>query len=303
MSKTLAKLISALMAASLFGPVGCQGHRAGMAGGPLTFPPPNRGPSPIKVEILHRGYPFYQYRRHGNIYILGVKGIPYSIFIKNLTPRRIEVVVAVDGRSVISGKTVEDFSSRGYVLRPYGYVNIPGYRVDMDHIARFRFSSAKNSYARRWGTPLSEIGQIKIAVFYEKRDYPLEIARKPKRFPAAEKKLFRESGKSKKIYRRSSPQTLHRPKEFAPSPPYHSRPNLGTAYGEKSYAPARYTTFTRATKAPNYLITIYYNDCRGLRAVGIFPPQCRPRPYRGHFRRKQKRESEKNSPFAPPPPK
>jgi len=75
-------------------------------------------------------------------------------------------VTSVDGVNVISGATAAP-SQSGYVLDPWGSVEIAGWRKSFDDVATFFFTDLGNSYAARTGRP-DDVGVIGVAVFEEK---------------------------------------------------------------------------------------------------------------------------------------
>ncbi len=86
--------------------------------------------------------------------------------IRNCTGARVLVVTSVDGVNVISGDTAAP-SQSGYVLEPWGYVVITGWRKSMDRTAAFYFTDLGDSYAARTGRP-QNVGVVGVAVFQEK---------------------------------------------------------------------------------------------------------------------------------------
>src|SRR5690606_20233653 len=85
----------------------------------------------------------------------------------NNTAERMEAVVTVDGRDVISGQLGNFKKQRGYVLDPYASIRIDGFRQSFEQVATFRFSGLQDSYTARQGTP-QHAGVIGMAVFREK---------------------------------------------------------------------------------------------------------------------------------------
>ena len=59
----------------------------------------------------------------------------------NRTHQRIEAVVTVDGRDVISGQVGDYTKQRGYVIDAYDSVLIEGFRRSMNTVAAFRFTN------------------------------------------------------------------------------------------------------------------------------------------------------------------
>ncbi|WP_420209502.1 hypothetical protein [Candidatus Electronema sp. JC] len=93
----------------------------------------------------------------------------YGIRITNHTGRRLGLVVAVDGRNIISGNRSHLSSSeRMYVLDPYSEAVYDGWRTSRDYVSRFYFTSAGDSYAGAWDD-YSAMGVIAVAAYAERR--------------------------------------------------------------------------------------------------------------------------------------
>lgn len=99
-------------------------------------------------------------------YVTGRHGDRYVIEIRNNTGQRFEAVASVDGLDVIDGRSASP-SKRGYLIAPWGSVQIEGFRRNMDEVAEFRFGSVSNSYAARTGTDRN-VGVIGVAFFDER---------------------------------------------------------------------------------------------------------------------------------------
>src|SRR5882672_6453192 len=113
----------------------------------------------------------------GRLYVAGTPGAKYSLLLNNKTGGRVLTVVSVDGVNVITGDTAAPAQS-GYVLNPWGSVDIEGWRKNMSEVAAFVFTALPESYAARTGRP-GNVGVIGVAVFREYR------APRPTRAPAA----------------------------------------------------------------------------------------------------------------------
>jgi hypothetical protein len=110
-----------------------------------------------------------------------VKGDHYGIVIRNLQNRRVGVVVAVDGRNIISGKQSWLRSDeRMYILEPCGVGEFKGWRASLDSVNRFYFTDVPHSYAAAFHDE-SAMGVIAVAVYPEvqRRDEPMELFRAP----------------------------------------------------------------------------------------------------------------------------
>ncbi len=130
----------------------------------------------VKVEIIDefgRAFPVYStgstqddtaYRR----YLEARKGKNYTIRIRNNSNSRIGLVIAVDGRNIISGeKSQLENSERMYILGPWQSASYEGWRSSQDRVNKFYFTEAEDSYAGAWKDH-SAMGVIALAVFEEK---------------------------------------------------------------------------------------------------------------------------------------
>jgi hypothetical protein len=124
-------------------------------------------------------YPVAARSPNRKVYAEAVKGDHYSIFVRNLLNRRVGVVVAVDGRNIISGKkSWLRNDERMYVLEPYGQGEFNGWRTSLDSINRFYFTDVADSYAAAFHDE-SAMGVIAVAVYQEvqRRHTPADLSR------------------------------------------------------------------------------------------------------------------------------
>ena len=255
----------------------------------------SRGGVSISLEDSH-GRPLNTYYYRGQTYVLGEFGRRYVIRVSNRTAQRMEVVISVDGRDVISGRSGDFKSQRGYVVHPFDTLSVDGFRRSMNSIAAFRFTSRGDSYAGRMGAP-ENIGVIGVAVFPERSKSIAQ--KKPRR---KKRTVFSNlpsiSDKSSTSQESVSPQghglRSSRTRGLAPRVrPNHSRYNLGTQYGETEKSEAINVTFVRANpKRPKHILTLHYDDHPGLVSRGVLSGSNQssyPKPF------------PQNS-FAPPPP-
>ncbi len=92
----------------------------------------------------------------------------YSIRARNLTAERVGLVIAVDGRNIVSGARSElKHGEAMYVLDPYQTAEYAGWRTSTTEVRRFYFTESADSYAARIGDE-SAIGVIAAAVFKER---------------------------------------------------------------------------------------------------------------------------------------
>ncbi len=101
----------------------------------------------------------------GRTYVVGEAGQRYVLRIENRTGNRVEVVATVDGLDVIDGRP-GSFRKRGYILAPWGTLDVEGFRRSDSTVAAFRFGAVDDSYAERKGRGRN-VGVIGVAFFDE----------------------------------------------------------------------------------------------------------------------------------------
>lgn len=93
----------------------------------------------------------------------------YNIRARNLSGERVGIVIAVDGRNIVSGERSELGRSESmYVLEPYQSATYTGWRTSETEVRRFFFTDVENSYASRIGDE-SATGVIAAAVYKARR--------------------------------------------------------------------------------------------------------------------------------------
>ncbi len=129
----------------------------------------------VGVEIVAEdGSVFARYdladrSRHGELraYLEAQRGRNYGVRVRNNTGGRIGLVIAVDGRNIISGKKSDLRPSEPmYVLGAHEQTTYEGWRTSDTRVNRFFFTDVENSYAEAWGDR-SAMGVIAIAAFRE----------------------------------------------------------------------------------------------------------------------------------------
>ncbi|HPV42983.1 MAG TPA: hypothetical protein PKX40_17535 [Spirochaetota bacterium] len=159
-------------------------------------------------------------------YMEAVKGERYSIEVTNRSGQRIAVVVAVDGRNIISGaRSYLKNSERMYIIEPYSSGSFNGWRTAMDRTNRFYFTEPSDSYAERVFADASAMGTIAVAVYREKQH-----AVTPIRPPYGDDYRSGARGESKK-----SSSEMQRSES--------ADREAGTGFGETTYSPAREVAF------------------------------------------------------------
>ena len=252
-------------------------------------------------------------------FVLGAYGERYNIRVENRTGRRVEAVVTVDGRDVVSGRVGDFVGERGYIIDPYDQVVIEGFRQNYDQVAAFRFVTPGQSYSSRMGTP-QNVGVIGVAIFPERWREPIRPQRiAPPRAAARPSDSRFKSKDESRAEASSAPARDDDPiaglqgfeaesarkgrgapasEYYAPAP---STDNLGTEYGETVTNSVREVAFQRADRTrPSAVLALRYDDRQGLisRGIAIDPPY---RPY-DRYSYSSPNAFPQNRRFAPPPP-
>ena len=89
--------------------------------------PARRGEWSFDLVDEH-GRPLPTFAHRGGTYVLGTAGQRYRVRVRNDSPRRVEVVVSVDGRDVIDGGP-SSLEKHGYVVDAHGEAILDGYRL------------------------------------------------------------------------------------------------------------------------------------------------------------------------------
>jgi hypothetical protein len=233
-----------------------------------------------ELEVLVDGQPAPRFLHAGESHVLGRMGQRYTLRIWNRSGRRIEAVVAVDGRDVVDGKPGDFRSKRGYLVPAWGSVDIDGWRLSEREAAAFRFTTVSNSYAARVGSARN-VGVIGVAVFPERAYRPRPQPIYPRDPYRAEREYRSDSerGPAGAAPAAPAPQAEASGEgALADSAPAKSkasgsdrrRPGLGTEFGESVDSPIQEVFFARANPAtPAVMLGVRYNDRAGLLAMGV----------------------------------
>ncbi|MDD5308797.1 MAG: hypothetical protein PHU25_15895 [Deltaproteobacteria bacterium] len=241
----------------------------------------NRNVSPggefsFRLESDGRTLPTYDHG--GYTYVEGIRGARYAIRVFNHTGERVEAVLTVDGRDVVSGRRGNFRTQRGYIIDPYGSVLIDGFRTSLRGVAAFRFTDVPDSYAARMGDA-TDVGLVGVAVFKERTYRP----RPPIVYDRDDRRLGGDLGTGYgRAPAKSAPSGESRAAD-APGPccpEAESQGNIGTGWGEETWSPASEVPFARRGSYPDALLAVQYDDYEGLVARGVLPrPWPAPRPW------------------------
>ncbi len=229
---------------------------ASVDGQPRRPRPPVAPSASHDIDVMVGGSARARWDLGGQRWIEGRLGERYSIRIYNRSARRVEAVASVDGRDAIDGGPAS-LSKRGYVIEPWGHVDLDGFRLSMQDVAAFRFTTVPDAYASRMGASWA-VGNIAVSFFPERYVPPL-----PRATPYA-----RRDGSAAES--RSADRAAPRGAEQG----------LGTQFGERRWSPVRETSFVRHDPwNPSQRVVLRYDDRAGLCRRGI-ESMCdgRPRP-------------------------
>jgi len=275
----------------LAGPLLALGMARGAADAHTYAPPYVKG-GLAQVDVFDRadGMALPVYGKNGRHYVVGAPGHEYALRIRNTTGGRILVVSSVDGVNVVSGDTAAP-SQSGYVLSPWGSVEIAGWRKSLDRTAAFFFTEHDNSYAARTGRPRN-VGVIGVAIFQEKVK---PIAWRPLERPriAAEhaEGATRAPSSPGRADAAAAPEAMReaRPEEEAASGAMREEraadnmaaspsrdtakttSSLGTGHGRSEHSRVSVVQFERATESPAETLSVQYDRRENLVALGVLP--------------------------------
>lgn len=210
----------------------------------------------VEISVIDRDHGDWlaPVRHRGQDWIAGTPGHRYSVHLSNTSGERVLVVLSVDGVNAVTGQTAHP-SQAGYVLGPWQSTEVNGWRKSLDDVAQFVFTDLPDSYAARTGRP-DNVGVIGIAVFAEAR--PMALPRPL--YPSAP--VAREASKA------APPVAAQADAGSAEAMPQ----GIGTGHGEREWSPVSRTDFVRATRHPQQVLELRYDDRASLVARGILLP-------------------------------
>lgn len=120
-------------------------------------------------------------------YLEAKKGENYGIVLRNNSSERLGVVIAVDGRNIITGSRSDLRNNETmYIVNAYEDARYDGWRTTDNEVNRFYFTEPADSYSVRTFADSSAMGVIAVAVYREKeRPEPLFDMSRNEAAPAA----------------------------------------------------------------------------------------------------------------------
>ncbi len=176
---------------------------------------------PVDVEIVGSRRQFRTYPvaggRGGKVfraYLEASPQEPYRIRVRNRSGGRLGLVIAVDGRNIVSGGSSNLARHEAmYVLDPYDTEEYQGWRTGRNQVNQFYFTDWPEAYAEAF-RDRSARGVIAVAVFREQPQYR----------PPPQPYSFRDRAE-----RPGTPSESHR--------------EPGTGFGDETYSPSRRVAF------------------------------------------------------------
>jgi hypothetical protein len=243
-------------------------HLPAAAHAPL---PPVRPLVTMDVYDRNDGTALPVYTKDGRRYVVGSPGHEYAVRIRNCTGERIVAVASVDGVNVVSGETAAP-DQTGYVIEPWGSVEIAGWRKSLDRTAAFYFTDLGDSYAARTGRP-GNVGVIGVAVFREKAP---PVAYRPFRDRIASSNSADERKDAPAAPAAADAASAPRQEQAAEAAAVGKAMRaqaspLGTGHGRNETSYVQQVAFERATIVPTEVQTIQYDRRDNLIAMGVLP--------------------------------
>lgn len=215
----------------------------------------------MNVSVVQNNLPLMTINHNGQVYALVEHLGPYVLRVSNPRNSRAEVVLSVDGLSILTGEKAST-TERGYVLSGYETADIPGWRRSNSEVAKFEFTEKAMSYAQKTGRGqnTSVIG----AAWYD------EVA-PAFSWHAAQASITRGKGRGGMF---TSSVIGTKGASY--------RTEVGTGYGGRADFHVGSTSFNRSTQTPVLVQTIRYGTREMLTSWGVpLPSSSNPNPFPG----------------------
>lgn len=241
----------------------------------------------MQIEIIgKKGRTLRSINHGGQTYIEAPAQGEYKIRLRNTSGSRRLAIVSVDGVNVLDGKDA-GFDGRGYVLRPWETIDIPGWLRSDSKVAKFEFKEQGGSYAAQTGRGTSNVGVIGVAVYDEKvQVYAPVYAPTLQLVPVgiyknSESTITNYGGSScgvvsSQILRAESgvnPEDRVRGyvlgAKCEPTLSVNAVQDVGTGYGHEASFYTETTTFNRATVSPALVLSVRYATRERLLSWGV----------------------------------
>lgn len=220
------------------------------------------GTAEVAVLVSGTPQPLYQ-SRDGALWTAGTPGQAYTLRVRNLTPGRVEVITAVDGRNTLKDEPGDHRQNRGLIITGTG--EFTGWRVSDDETREFIFGAPDGSVAAQATGSTSNVGVIGFAVYRERRSFPAATyTPNYGNFRGGVIPVASASPVTRGMSLGDGAATMDWAGDDTPR-------GLGTGIGEARQDHVGRTSFDRASGEPS-IVVIGYDTREALDAMGITGP-------------------------------
>lgn len=214
----------------------------------------------FSLHILSGGRPVREYGYDGRTFVAGGPGQDYTIRLNSRAGRRVKAVLSVDGLNVIDGKPA-GMGGPGYILEPWSAMDVPGWRLNDESVARFVFGAPEQSYAAAAGKA-ENVGVIGAAFFSEVTPPPAVSGDEEKTCGSASPSptVFAKGVRGPSLTR-GVPVALYGGAGA-------SGGSLGTGFGARTDHTVRRVEFS-SQPLPAATLEVRYEDAAILRGLGV----------------------------------
>lgn len=124
------------------------------------------------LSVLVNGNPITEYFHDNNYFVEGREGKEFSLSVNNTSYEDIEVILAVDGLSILDGKEA-GHKSNGFVIKAHTSNVFPGWTISKTGAKAFYFTGKSDSYAERTRTKAASNVGVVGAMVFRKKPVPL----------------------------------------------------------------------------------------------------------------------------------
>jgi hypothetical protein len=120
-----------------------------------------------QMEVIVNGRPLEEYYARGRTYVEALQGAEYELRVRNSSPDRVAVALAVDGLNTIDARHTSAWNASKWVIEPYQTITISGWQMSSERARHFYFTNERDSYGAKLGQT-ANLGVIS-AVFFRER--------------------------------------------------------------------------------------------------------------------------------------
>jgi hypothetical protein len=252
------------------------------------------GPKPgtVGLDIVHKnGGTLNRYAHNGQTFVEAPTEGSYILRLKNNSSKRKLVVISVDGRNVMDGKTAS-YDGQGYVIGAWQTAEIKGWRRTEDEVAAFEFVDISQSYEVKTGGTGGNVGVVGVAVFDEKEVFQywkkthVNDVNASYRSDGLEGMISSNRGAIGSSLGIPIAANSAEPRQIMGGARKRSRglveKSIGTGYGEKTAMATTQTTFDKLSDTPVQVISMRYATQPTLKKWGVITepviPEVNPFP-------------------------